>query len=70
MVKYLPTDLKKKKGQRRTLSNDAYVLLFFLLFFLSQIFFISAFVVGTHSNCICRLTLFKWVHTKYTLIKK
>ena len=33
-------------------------------------FFIKAYVVGTHLNCINKLMQFKWVPTTYVFIKK
>ena len=34
------------------------------------IFFIKAYVVGTHLNCIDKSMQFKWVPTTYAFIKK
>ena len=34
------------------------------------IFFIKAYVVGTHLNCIDKSLQFKWVPTTYAFIKK
>ena len=69
MVKY------KKKNQQRT-SNDAYVMLSCVFFLL--IFFIKAYVFGTHLNCIGQVDaiqmstqnifLYKQVDRKYLVI--
>ena len=37
----------------------------FIRFFF-RIFFIKAYVVGTHLNCIDKLMQFKWIPTTYT----
>ena len=41
---------------------------FFYSFFL--IFFLKAYVLGTHLNCIDKSLQFKWVPTTYAFIKK
>ena len=43
-------------------------MMFMRFFFLT--FFIKAYVVGTHSNCINKWLQFKWVPTTYAFIKK
>ena len=35
-----------------------------------MIFFVKAYVVGTHLNCIDKSMQFKWVPTTYAFIKK
>ena len=78
MVKYVPTNTKgtkKKKKKKRSAkgsSNAAYVMFFvcFFFFFFSLIFFIKAYVVGIHLNCIYLSMQFKWVPTTYAIIKK
>ena len=50
---------KKKKKRQRTYQ----IMLMRCFFFL--IFFIKAYVVGTHLNCIDKLMQFKWVPTTY-----
>ena len=73
MVKYVFTYTKGKFKQRsmKDLSNDAYAYVFvFSFFFFFLIFFIKAYVVGTHLNCINKLMQFKWVPTTYAFIKK
>ena len=58
MVKYVPIYTKDiKKDQRRT-SNDAYAMFLCVFFY---IFFIKAYVFGTHFNCIEKSMQFKWV---------
>ena len=70
MVKYVSTNLgytiKKKTKISEDSSNDAYAM--FLCF--SLIFFIKAYAVGTHLNCIDKSMQFKWVPTIYAFIKK
>ena len=44
-----------------------FLMIFFAICFL--IFFIKAYVVGTHLNCIDKSMQFKWVPTTYALIK-
>ena len=39
-------------------------------FFFFLIFFIKAYVVGTHLNCIDKSMQFKWVPTTYAFLKK
>ena len=51
-----------KKRSAKDLFDDVYVIFFF--------FFIKAYVVGTHLNCINKLMQFKWVHTTYAFIKQ
>ena len=70
MVKYVSTNTKGTLKQRsvKDLSNDAYAMLLCFLFFL--IFFIKAYVVGSHLNCINKSMQFKWVPTTYAFIKK
>ena len=56
---------KNKKDQQKT-----YLMMLmwcFCVFFL--IFFIKAYVVGTHLNCIYLLMQFKWVPTTYAFIE-
>ena len=60
--------LKKKKRSDRDLSNDANAM--FCVFFFVLIFFVKAYVVCTHLNCINKLMQFKWVPTTCALIKK
>ena len=69
MVKYVSTYAKGPLKQRsaKDLSNNAYAI---FLCFLFLIFFIKAYVMGTHLNCIKKLMQFKWVSTTYALIKK
>ena len=45
---------KKRKRKRfaKDLTNDAYMMFVCVFFFLIPIFFIKAYVVGTHLNCI------------------
>ena len=57
-----------KQRSLKDLSNDAYAMLLCFLFFL--IFFIKAYVEGTHWNCIEKLMQFKWVPTTYAFMKK
>ena len=67
MVKYVSTYTKgtlKNKRSAKDLSNYAYAMFFIL------IFFIKAYVVGTHLNCINKSMQFKWVPTTYAIIKK
>ena len=47
-------------------SNDAYVMFFFSFI----IFFIKAYVVGIHLNCIDESMQFKWIPTTYAFLKK
>ena len=63
MLKYVSTYIKGKLKQKpaKDLSNDAYVM---FLCFLFLIFFIKAYVVGTHLNCY-KSKQFKWVPTTY-----
>ena len=58
----------KKKDQQRT-SNDAYAM-FLCVFFFSDFFFIKAYVVGSHLNCINNLIQFKYVPTTYAVKSK
>ena len=44
--------------------------MFLSWFFFFLIFFINAYVVGTHLNCIDKSMQFKWVPTTYGFIKK
>ena len=69
MVKYVSTYTKGKLKQisMKDLSNDAYAM---FLCFLFLMFFIKAYVVGTHLNCIDKLMQFKWVPTTHAFIKK
>ena len=64
---YLPILRVHFKDQRKAISNDAYAM--FLCCFL-LIFFIKAYIVGTHFNCIDKSMQFKWVPTTYAFIKK
>ena len=52
MVKYVSTYTKgtHKNRSEKDLSNDAYTM--FVCVFVILIFFIKAYVVGTHLNCI------------------
>ena len=43
-------------------------MMFCVLFFL--IFFLKAYVMGTHLNCIDKSMQFKWVPTTYAFIKR
>ena len=68
---YLPIlklHFKKKKKNAKDLSNNADAMFLYVFFFL--IFFIKAYVVGTHLNCIHKSMRFKWVPTTYAFIKK
>ena len=70
MVKYVSTYTIKgtlNKRSAKDLSNNAHEI-FFVGFFL--IFFIKAYVVGTHLNCIDKSMQFKWVPTTNVFIKK
>ena len=60
MVKYISTSYEYKKRSAWDLFDDDFYL----------IFFIKAYVVGTHLNCISKLMQFKWVPTTYAFIKK
>ena len=60
---YLPTKRYTKKRSAKNLLDDVYA-----IFFLN--FFIKAYVVGTHLNCIDKSMQFKWVPTAYAFIKK
>ena len=60
---------KKKKKTAKDLSNNAYAM-FLYVFFFFLIFFIKAYVVGTHLNCIDKSMQFKWVPTPYAFTKK
>ena len=60
---------KKKKDQRNNSSNYAYAMFLCVCMFLSD-FFVKAYVVGTHLNCIDKSMQFKWVPTTYPFIKK
>ena len=64
LVKYVSTYTKGtlKKDQRKT------CLMILMGFFL--IFFIKAYVVGTHLNCMDKSMQFKKVPTTYAFIKK
>ena len=64
MLKYIPAKgtLYKKKRLEKDLFDIDYAI--FL------IFFINAYVVGTHLNCIDKSMQFKWVPTTYAFIKK
>ena len=57
MVKYQPTNIKGTFLKQK-----------FCDFF--PIFFIKAYIVATHLNCINKLMQFKWVSTTYAFIKK
>ena len=64
---YPPTVSKTRSAN--DLFNSAYAMFrFFYSFFL--IFFLKAYVVGTHLNCIDKSMQFKWVPTTYAFIKK
>ena len=66
MVKYVSAYLRVhlKIDQQRI-----YMMMFMRFFFL-LIFFIKAYVVGTHLNCINKSMQFKWVPTTYALNKE
>ena len=68
MVKYVSTYTKGtfKKKKAKDLCNDAYKM-FFVCFL---IFFVKAYVMGTHLNCIDKSLQFKWVPITYAFIKK
>ena len=68
VVKYVTTYTKGTLKQRsaKDISDDAYVM---FLCFLFLIFFIKAYVVGTHLNCIDKSMQFKWVPTTYAFTK-
>ena len=68
-VKYVSTYTKGTLIQRSAddLSNYAYVM---FLCFLFLIFFIKAYVVGKHLNCINKSMHFKWVPTTYAFIRR
>ena len=57
------------KIDQKNLPNDAYAM-FVVFIFVFLIFFIKAYFVGTHLNCIDKSTQFKWVSTIYAFIKK
>ena len=59
---YQPTKGTLKTRSAKDLFDNVYVI--FL------IFFIKAYVVGTHLNCIDNLMQFKWVPTTYASTKK
>ena len=69
LIKYVSMYTMGTLKQRlaEDLSNDAYVM---FLCFLFLIFFIKAYVVDTHLNCIDKSMQFKWVPTTYAFIKK
>ena len=75
IVKYVPTFLpilrvhfkKKKKRSVKDLSNDAYAIFCGVFFFV--IFFIKAYVMGTHLICIDKSMQFKWVPTTFAFKK-
>ena len=58
---------KKKKEHLRWTYQMMLMRCCVVVFFL--IFFIKAYDVGTHMNCINNLMQFKWVPTTYTFIK-
>ena len=70
MVKYVSTYAKCTLKQRsvKDLSSDAYAC--YCVFFFFLIFFIKAYVVGTHLNCIDKSMQFRWVPTTYASLKK
>ena len=55
--------LKKKKKSVKDFLDDVHLICFL-------IFFIKAYVVGTHLNCIDKSMQFKWVPTACAFIKK
>ena len=63
---YPPT--KSKTRSANDLFNGAYAM--FCGFFFFLIFFLKAYVVDTHLNCIDKLMQFRWVPTTYVFIKK
>ena len=69
VIKYVSTYTKAtlKQISAKDLSNDAYAI---FLCFLFLIFFIKAYVVGPHLNCIDKSMQFKWVPTTYAFVKK
>ena len=54
--------------QRRT--DQMMLMSYFVGVFFFLIFFIKAYVVGTHLNCIDKSLQFKWVPKTYAFIKK
>ena len=50
MVKYVQGTLEEKKKNAKDLSNDAYAMFLYVSFF--PIFFIKAYIVGTHNICL------------------
>ena len=52
---------KKKRSEKDLFDIDYAIFL---------IFFINAYVVGTHLNCIDKSMQFKWVPTTYAFIKQ
>ena len=66
MENYLPTCTKVAilNKTAKDSSNDAYAMfLYVCVFSFYLIFFIKAYVVGTHLNCIDKSMQFKWVPT-------
>ena len=63
---YLGYTLKEKRSALDS-SNDAYAI--FLCCFSFVIFFITAYVVGTHLNCIDKSMQFKWAPTTFAFKK-
>ena len=59
---YLPTRGTLLKRTVQDFFDIVYVICFL-------IFFIKAYIVGTHLNCIDKLMQFKWVPTTYAFIK-
>ena len=73
MVKYVSnyTEGTLKKRSVKDVSNDAYaIVLCVCVCVCFLIFFIKAYVVGTHLNCIDKLMQFKWAPTSYVFLKK
>ena len=70
MVKYVSIYTKNtlKKRSTKDLSNEALKMV--MRSFVLLIFFIKAYVAGTHLNCIDKSMQFKWVPTTYAFIKK
>ena len=71
VVKYVITYFKYalKTKSANYISNGVYAMFFFHFHF-SMIFFMKAYVVGTHLNCIDKSMPFKWLPTTYAFIKK
>ena len=66
MVKYIST-FTKGILKKKDLFNDANAM-FLCVYFL--IFFIKAYIVGIHLNCIDKSMQFKWVPSTYAFINR